>query len=71
MAYWVGVALLWVVAGIYGYESYKADKARREYERKAQRAIELVERAVEAVEGWRDAYLKVYQMHDSKEEDHA
>ncbi len=63
MAYWVGVALLWVVAGIYGYESYKADKARREYERKAQRAVE-------AVEGWRDAYLKVYlkvyQMHDSK-----
>lgn len=64
MAYWVGVALLWVVAGIYGYESYKADKARREYERKAQRAVE-------AVEGWRDAFLKVYQMHDSKEEDHA
>ncbi|MEQ4551086.1 hypothetical protein ABNZ43_07555 [Weissella sp. GP1] len=64
MAYWVGVALLWVVAGIYGYESYKADKARREYERKAQRAVE-------AVEGWRDAYLKVYQMNDSKEEDHA
>ncbi|WP_373891450.1 hypothetical protein ACAW68_07410 [Weissella confusa] len=64
MAYWVGVALLWVVAGIYGYESYKADKARREYERKAQRAVE-------AVEGWRDAFLKVYQMNDSKEEDHA
>ena len=64
MAYWVGVALLWVVAGIYGYESYKADKARREYERKAQRAVE-------AVEGWRDAYLKVYQMNDSKEEDYA
>lgn len=64
MAYWVGVALLWVVAGIYGYESYKADKARREYERKAQRAVE-------AVEGWRDAYLRVYQMNDSKEEDHA
>ena len=64
MAYWVGVALLWVVAGIYGYESYKADKARREYERKAQRAVE-------AVEGWRDAYLKVYQINDSKEEDHA
>ncbi len=64
MEYWVGVALLWVVAGIYGYESYKADKARREYERKAQRAVE-------AVEGWRDAYLKVYQMKDSKEEDHA
>lgn len=64
MAYWVGVALLWVVAGIYGYESYKADKARREYKRKAQRAVE-------AVEGWRDAYLKVHQMHDSKEEDHA
>ena len=51
MAYWVGVALLWVVAGIYGYESYKADKARREYERKAQRAVELVERAIELVEG--------------------
>ena len=64
MAYWVGVALLWVVAGIYGYESYKSDKARREYERKAQRAVE-------AVEGWRDAYLKVYQMNDSKDEDHA
>lgn len=64
MAYWVSVALLWVVAGIYGYESYKADKARREYERKAQRAVE-------AVEGWRDAYLKVYQMNDSKEDDHA
>ncbi|MBD5832687.1 hypothetical protein [Weissella confusa] len=53
-----------IVAGVYGYESYKADKARREYERKAQRAVD-------AVEGWRDAYLKVYQMHDSKEEDHA
>ena len=64
MAYWLGLALLWVVAGIYGYESYKADKARREYERKAQRAIELVE-------GWRDAYLKVYQINDSKEDDHA
>ena len=64
MAYWVGVALLWVVAGIYGYESYKADKARREYERKAQRAVE-------AVEGWRDAYLKEYKMNDSKEDDHA
>ena len=64
MAYWLSLALLWVVAGIYGYESYKADKARREYERKAQRAVE-------AVEGWRDAYLKVYQMNDSKEEDHA
>lgn len=64
MAYWVGVALLWVVAGIYGYESYKADKAHREYERKAQRAVE-------AVEGWRDEYLKVYQMKDSKEENHA
>ncbi|MCT2912029.1 hypothetical protein [Weissella confusa] len=64
MAYWVGVALLWVVAGIYGYESYKADKARRKYEHKAQRAVE-------AVEGWRDAYLKVYQMNDSKDEDHA
>ena len=64
MAYWVGVALLWVVAVIYGYESYKADKTRREYERKAQRAVE-------AVEGWRDAYLRVYQMNDSKEEDHA
>ncbi|WP_259704397.1 hypothetical protein [Weissella confusa] len=56
--------MLWVVAGIYGYESYKADKARREYERKAQRAVE-------AVEGWRDAFLKVYQMNDSKEDDHA
>ncbi|MBJ7680489.1 hypothetical protein HAU30_08430 [Weissella confusa] len=53
-----------IVAVVYGYESYKADKARREYERKAQRAVE-------AVEGWRDAYLKVYQMNNSKEEDHA
>ena len=53
-----------IVAGVYGYESYKADKARREYERKAQRAVE-------AVEGWRDAYLKVYQMNDAKEDDHA
>ena len=53
-----------IVAVVYAYESYKANKARLEYERKAQRAVE-------AVEGWRDAYLKVYQMHDSKEEDHA
>lgn len=40
-----------IVAGVYGYESYKAYKARLEYERKAQRAIELVERAIELVEG--------------------
>ena len=53
-----------IVAGVYGYESYKTYKARREYERKAQRAVE-------AVEAWRDAYLKVYQMNDSKDEDHA
>ncbi|WP_447409100.1 hypothetical protein ACDP95_03020 [Weissella confusa] len=64
MAYWVGVALMWGAAGIYAYNAYEASKARREYERKAQRAVE-------AVEGWRDAYLKVYQMNDSKEEDHA
>ena len=55
---------MWIVIGIYAYWTYKAYKARLEYERKAQRAVE-------AVEGWRDAYLKVYQMHDSKEEDHA
>ncbi|MDA5457889.1 hypothetical protein B817_1348 [Weissella confusa] len=46
------------------YMAYEANNERREYERKAQRAVE-------AVEGWRDAYLKVYQMNNSKEEDHA
>ena len=64
MAYWISEAILWIAIGIYAYLAYKADKARREYERKAQRAVE-------AVEGWRDAYLKVYQINDSKEEDHA
>lgn len=61
MAHLISEAILWIVIGIYAYWTYKADKARREYERKAQRAVE----------GWRDAYLKVYQMNDSKEEDHA
>lgn len=64
MAYLISEAILCIAVGIYAYESYKTYKARLEYERKAQRAVE-------AVEGWRDAYLKVYQMHDSKEEDHA
>ncbi len=64
MAYLISEAILCIAIGIYAYESYKTYKARLEYERKAQRAVE-------AVEGWRDAYLKVYQMHDSKEEDHA
>ena len=64
MAYVISEAILWIAIGIYAYLAYKADKARREYERKAQRAVE-------AVEGWRDAYLKVYQINDSKEEDHA
>ena len=71
MAHLISLVIMWIVIGIYAYESYKAYKARLEYERKAQRAIELVERAIELVEGWRDAYLKVYQMNDSKEEDHA
>ena len=71
MAHLISEAILWIVIGIYAYESYKAYKARLEYERKAQRAIELVERAIELVEGWRDAYLKVYQINDSKEDDHA
>lgn len=64
MAYLISEAILCIAVGIYAYESYKAYKARLEYERKAQRAVE-------AVEGWRDAYLKVYQMNDTKEEDHA
>lgn len=64
MAYLISEAILWIAIGIYAYLAYKADKARREYERKAQRAVE-------SVEGWRDAYLKVYQINDSKEEDHA
>lgn len=64
MAYLISEVILWIAIGIYAYLAYKADKARREYERKAQRAVE-------AVEGWRDAYLKVYQINDSKEEDHA
>ena len=64
MAHLISEAILWIVIGLYAYWTYKAYKARREYERKAQRAVE-------AVEGWRDAYLKVYQMNDSKEEDHA
>ena len=64
MAYWFGVAFLWIAGGVYAYMAYKANNERLEYERKAQRAVE-------AVEGWRDAFLKVYQMKDSKEEDHA
>ena len=64
MAHFITEAILWIIIGLYAYESYKTYKARLEYERKAQRAVE-------AVEGWRDAYLKVYQMNDSKEEDHA
>lgn len=71
MAHLISPVIMWIVIGIYAYESYKAYKARLEYERKAQRAIELVERAIELVEGWRDAYLKVYQINDSKEDDHA
>lgn len=64
MAYLISEAILCIAIGIYAYESSKTYKARLEYERKAQRAVE-------AVEGWRDAYLKVYQMKDSKEENHA
>ncbi|MBJ7623093.1 hypothetical protein HAU13_10145 [Weissella confusa] len=64
MAYLISEAILCIAVGIYAYESYKAYKARLEYERKAQRAVE-------AVEGCRDIYLKVYQMNDSKEDDHA
>lgn len=64
MTYWFGVVFLWLAGGSYVYMAYEANNERREYERKAQRAVE-------AVEGWRDAYLKVYQMNDSKEEDHA
>lgn len=64
MAHLISLVIMWIVIGIYAYESYKAYKARLEYERKAKRAIDLVE-------GWHDAYLKVYQMNDSKEEDHA
>ncbi|MCT0025305.1 hypothetical protein [Weissella confusa] len=64
MAYLISEAILCIAIGIYAYESYKTYKARLEYERKAQRAVE-------AVEGWRDVYLMVYQMNDSKEEDHA
>jgi hypothetical protein len=63
MAYWFGVALMWIAGGVYVYMAYKAIKVRHDYERKAQRAVE-------AVEGWRDAYLKVYHMHDTKEDDH-
>ena len=64
MAHLISLVIMWIVICIYTYWTYKADKARREYERKAQRAVD-------AVEGWRDAYLKVYQMHDSKDDDHA
>lgn len=71
MEHLISLVIMWIVIGIYAYWTYKAYKARLEYERKAQRAIELVERAIELVEGQRDAYLKVYQMHDSKEDDHA
>ncbi|MGY4841590.1 hypothetical protein [Weissella cibaria] len=64
MAHVISEAIMWIVIGIFVYEAYKAEKARHEYEHMAQRAVA-------AVEGWRDAYLKVYQMNDSKEEDHA
>lgn len=60
MAYLINLAIMWIVIGIYAYWAYKADKARREYEQKAQRAVA-------AVEGWRDAYLKVYHMRSSEE----
>ncbi|MBU7561155.1 hypothetical protein KGP40_04395 [Weissella cibaria] len=67
MAHFVNEAIMWIVIGIFTYCTYKADKtrreadkARREYERKAQRAVA-------AVEGWRDAYLKVYHMRSSEE----
>ena len=60
MAYLINLAIMWIVIGIYTYWTYKADKARREYERKAQRAVA-------AVGGWRDAYLKVYHMRSSEE----
>lgn len=71
MAHLISLVIMWIVICINAYWTYKADKARLEYERKAQRAIELVERAIELVEGWRDEYLKVYQINDSKEDDHA
>lgn len=51
MAHLISLVIMWIVIGLYAYWTYKADKARREYERKAQRAIELVERAIELVEG--------------------
>lgn len=60
MAHVISEAIMWIVIGIYAYRAYKAAKARREYERKAQRAVA-------AVEGWRDAYLKVYHMRSSDE----
>ena len=59
MAHLISLVIMWIVIGLYAYWTYKADKARLEYERKGQRAVE-------ALEGWRDAYLKVYQMNDSK-----
>lgn len=60
MAYLINLAIMWIVIGIFVYEAYKAEKARHEYEHKAQRAVA-------AVEGWRDAYLKVYHMRISDE----
>ena len=39
MAHLISEAILWIVIGIYAYWTYKADKARREYEHKAQRAV--------------------------------
>ena len=44
------------------YTSIANYKARLDYEQKAQQAIE-------AIEGWRDAYLKVYNMYNGKEND--
>ncbi|MGN1293364.1 hypothetical protein [Weissella soli] len=55
------VALVLIIA-IEVYTSITNHKARLDYEQKAQRAVE-------AVEGWRDAYLKVYNMHNGKEDD--
>ncbi|MBU5285561.1 hypothetical protein KQH86_05580 [Weissella confusa] len=51
MAHLISLVIMWIVICLYAYESYKAYKARLEYERKAQRAIELVERAIDLVEG--------------------
>ncbi|MCT8395248.1 hypothetical protein D0499_05415 [Weissella soli] len=54
------VGLVLVIA-IEVYTSIANYKARLDYEQKAQRAVE-------AIEGWRDAYLKFYNMHRDEEE---